>query len=187
MNFEKGMFYLNSMIGLSIAGLVMVVFLGNLVDAATLSLIGFSIVAISLFTSLVMPVALRMNMEPLSKLNSFKFVRQLFVNNIPILLSIALVIWNIVINSVYFQQINDGKVSSEYNKFWSLSTFMLIWQVYIAFNYLKAHITLLHDPQNTSALKNKKKMNSVSYLVTPLNIILLGIMNVILEFFSTDG
>ena len=118
------------------------------------------------------------------KIDDFRLLNYSFY--VIILLFFSALIFSFI-NSVYFQQINDGKVSSEYNKFWSLSTFMLIWQVYIAFNYLKAHITLLYDPQNTSALKNKKKMNSVSYLVTPLNIILLGIMNVILEFFSTDG
>tara|TARA_Y100001935_G_scaffold99384_1_gene82674 strand:- start:2739 stop:3302 length:564 start_codon:yes stop_codon:yes gene_type:complete len=187
MNFEKAILYLNFFIALSVVGLTMTVFLGNYTDAATVSLIGFSIVAIALLTSLLMPVALRMNMEPLSRINSFKFIRQLFVNNIPILLSSALVIWNIVINSVYFEQINDGKVASEYNKFWGLSIFMMILQIYIAFNYLRAHIILLHDTQNVNAIKTKKQMNSVSYLVTPLNIILLGIIHVILEFFSTDG
>jgi hypothetical protein len=71
-----------------------------------------------------------------------------------------------------------------------LSLFVIICQVFVSFASIKAFINILSqsniDLKNASIQENRK-MSAITYIITPLNIILLTIMTVILEFFSTDG
>lgn len=168
--------------GFSLGGLVLYALLRSIAPPALVAIITFALVVFSLLISVFVPISLKHETT-----NSFKKV---IMNNIPAISTILLAFWSLVINANYYDRINDGKVASEFYKFSVLSLFVIICQVYVSFASIKAFINILSqsniDLKNASIQENRK-MSAITYIITPLNIILLTIMTVILEFFSTDG
>ena len=111
----------------------------------------------------------------------------LVLNNIPVFFTIFLSIWSIIIYGTYFENINEGKVANEFYGFSNMSKFVLAVQIIVSFFSLNAFLNSLFDKDKEINDVQKGKMNAVLYLITPLNVMLLIIVNVILKFFSTDG
>ena len=174
---EKVKSIIHYMWGLSLVGFILRLLLGSIAPPAMVSIITFGLVIISLLISMFLPISLATD--------SFNIL-----HNIPVIFTILLAIWTLVINANYYDRINDGNVAEEFYRFSLFSLFVMICQVYVSFASITAFVNSL--TQNDINLKNasmleKSKMNAITYLITPLNIVLLTIMNVILEFFSTDG
>ena len=183
MNIETAKNIVHYMQGFSLVGFLLMIILGTLAKPATLSIITFGIVTLSLLISVFIPISLKQNF------GSFK---KLLRSNIPVFLTILLAIWTIIINSTYFENINDGSVAQEFYSFSFYSLIIMAAQVYISFVSLTSFLDVLsqnegNGEQSTKSLAMKKKMNTIAYLITPLNIMYLSIMHVILAFFSTDG
>ena len=168
--------------GFSMVGFFLYVLLGSIAPSALVSIIVFGFVLISLLVSVFIPLSL--DGEPRQSL------KKLVLNNIPPFLTILLTIWTITINAKYYDRINDGAVAAEFYRYSSLSLFVMICQVHVSFVSIDAFVNILSQSNinlKNASIQQKSKMNAITYIVTPLNIILLTIMNVILEFFSTDG
>ena len=79
-----------------------------------------------------------------------------------------------------------GNVASEYNQFSTVSTILVVVQLIVLFKYLKdAFSTEKGGNGIGSALKSQ--MTSITYILTALNVIFAGMMNIVVAFFSTDG
>lgn len=102
-------------------------------------------------------------------------------NILPTLLMFIVLSWLVILNYQYYNQINTGKVASEYNQFSNMSTVMVLFQMAILFKYIYANM------QGDSNGEEASKYSSVSYLVGILNIVFIGMMNIIILSFSTDG
>ena len=170
--------------GFAGVGFILVLLLGNIAPPATIAIITFGIVLVSLLTAVFIPVALNKDFE------SFK---KLIMSNTPILFTILLAIWTFVINNSYFERINERTVSKDFYHFSNLSLFVMALQIFTAFVSLSAYIDLngsingSGSDNKTKSIEMKNKMDAITYLITPLNVVLLTIMHVVLEFFSTDG
>ena len=168
--------------GFAAVGFILVLLLGTIAPPATITIITFGIVIVSLLISIFIPVALS---------NEFDSFKKLIMNNLPILFTILLAIWTYIINNTYFDRINEQTVSKDFYNFSRLSLIVMALQIFTAFVSLSAYLDVIGSTNdisnNTKSNEVKNRMDAISYFITPLNIILLTIMHVVLEFFSTDG
>lgn len=100
------------------------------------------------------------------------------LNILPTLLMFIVLSWLVLLNYQFYTQINTGNVTTEYSQFSNISTIMILFQMAILFKYL-----FIPDSNEDQ----QSKFASASYLTAILNIIFIGMMNIILVYFSTDG
>ena len=172
--------------GFSLVGVVLYALLRSIAPPALVAIITFALVVFSLLISVFVPISLIDD--------TTSFLKDVIKNNIPAISTILLAIWSLVINANYYDRINDGKVASEFYEFSGWSLLLIICQVYASFASIKEYINILLQSNNylknasiQESIQENRNMSAITYLFTSVNIILLTIMTVILEFFSTDG
>ena len=114
------------------------------------------------------------------------FFKVIFKNAIPVLLIISIIAMILFQNVSFYDQINKGKVADEYYQFSGVSSFLILIQACLVISYL---MDTLGGEQNTgnkggimTALASE--MNSIILI---LSIGIIGILQIILKYFSTDG
>lgn len=181
------------MILFSFVGIIIKLFFGNKISEdgsegpANAALWGYGIVAMSILVIMFVNFALASQMLQLTnyETNTIGFIKALFSNSAPILLTLVVLIWIIALNMTYFKKINEGRVANEYNTFSTISTVLIVVQLIVLFKYLNDE--LLSKGGNKMAGIMKGQMASITYVLSILNIAFAGMMNITLEFFSTDG
>tara|TARA_B100001769_G_scaffold275313_2_gene277119 strand:+ start:3478 stop:4032 length:555 start_codon:yes stop_codon:yes gene_type:complete len=153
-------------------------FSDNNIGPANASIIGYGLVSISIISLLFKTQSLS-NLNP--KIEFISFIKTIFINSIPSLLTLAIVIWILYININYYQQINKGNLTSEYKSASYISIGLQLLQLILIFR-----IAFITDDDDKK-LPMTSYMKSVTYLLTILNVMFLGIITIILEYFSTDG
>jgi hypothetical protein len=141
----------------------------------------------------VISFGLASNLANIEKYDVFGFIKTLLKYSLPSLLTLIVLIWLITVNVIYFKRINQGKVAGEYYTYSTMTTIIVIAQIIFLFKYLTDSLKSIMDiiKQNQSANSDltvpTNKMAYVTYFLTFLNFIFIGIMTIILQFFSTDG
>jgi len=173
-------------------GILIKLFFGNNTTAdgssgpASSAVWGYGIVALSILSILFITFALATQMTAVSQYNTMDFIMKLINGSQVPFLMLLILVWLISINMTYYKRINEGKVASEYNQFSTVSTILVVVQLIVLFKYLKdAFSTEKGGNGIGSALKSQ--MTSITYILTALNVIFVGMMNIVLAFFSTDG
>ena len=117
------------------------------------------------------------------------FFKVIFKNAIPVLLIISIIAMILFQNVSFYDQINKGKVADEYYQFSGVSSFLILIQACLVISYL---MDTLGGEQNTgnkggimTALASE--MNSIILILSIANIGIIGILQIILKYFSTDG
>lgn len=112
----------------------------------------------------------------------------------PIVATIVILAWVVMINFVFMERINKGKVAPEFGDFSFISTILIFLQVIVVFKYLlnKLNLDLMPSSIENETLRKANKLfnteaTSVTIILTLLNLIFVGMMQVVVEFFSTDG
>lgn len=158
---------------------------------ASASIWGYGVVAIAVLSLIMITFTLASKMHESEKNSAgWAIGKLLIVNSLPGLLLFGILSWLITLNASYYKQINEGKVATEYGQFSTMSTIMVIFQLVALFKYLSDDYKISQGgPENTNELRKalKSQMSAVSYLLTILNIVFIGMMNIVVEFFSTDG
>jgi len=144
------------------------------VGDATATIWGYGIVSLSLFALMFITFSLATKMNDQNKGSLFNFIKLLISNSLPIIATLSILIWIITLNSIYYNKINDNKISNEYYHYSNITLFLIIAQLSVLF------ISLQGGP-------SQSKMKYTTYFFTVLNLIFVGIMNIILKFFTTDG
>ena len=126
-------------------------------------------------------------------LGSLQLFKTILTSSLPVLFIIMLVLWSIFINITYKEQINKGKVSKDYNTFGYVSIALLTIQLITIFKYLRDKTINLNSVSKNDTLLSKasellnSQLISISYLIGVINLIVIGFMQVILDYLSTDG
>ena len=97
----------------------------------------------------------------------------------PLLFMFLILAWIILLNNRFFTSINKGIVSQEFFSYSFLSTLLVFLQLMVIYKWIFA------DEDDKKG--EKSKLATVTYLFTVLNIVLTGMMQIVLEYFSTDG
>ena len=172
--------------GLIFSGIFIKIFLGNNNSAnggqASSTIWGYGLTIISLFTLMFIVISKDLNNNTNSILNLI-LTRGL---SIFILIMILVYIVNLSIN--YYDIINKNFVPSEYGTYSIISTILIVIQILLI--YQISNILLKNKGLNDANSKETiilSRITSITWIFSTLNFILAIIMNVILEFFVTDG
>ena len=168
----------NIMMGFIIVGILIKIFFNISGSAnvgnATATIWGYGIVSLALFALMFITFSLATKLNDQNKGSIFNFIKLLISNSLPILATLSILIWIITLNSVYYNKINENKISNEYYQYSNITLFLIIAQLSVLF------MSLQGGP-------SQSKMKYTTYFFTVLNLIFVGIMNIILKFFTTDG
>ena len=182
-----------NMMVFAFVGILIKLFFGNNTTAdgssgpASSAVWGYGIVALSIFSILFITFALATQMTAVSQYNTMDFIMKLVQGSLVPFLMLLILVWLISINLTFYKRINEGNVASEYNQFSTVSTILVVVQLMVLFKYLKDAFKVEKGGQNGLGGAHKSQMASITYVLTALNIIFAGMMNIVVAFFSTDG
>tara|TARA_B100001093_G_scaffold519067_1_gene606294 strand:+ start:2608 stop:3237 length:630 start_codon:yes stop_codon:yes gene_type:complete len=106
----------------------------------------------------------------------FTIIKNMIFESLPSVLTFMVIIYIIIINFTYKKKLVNGDVANEYYSYSLFSSLLLLFQVGLLIKYIL-------DISN----EKESDITSVIYVLTVINFMLLGVMQVILNFFSTDG
>lgn len=130
--------------------------------------------------------AVEMVIMTLTKMFDFLKTFINYKNNImAVAFMLIVTIWAFIINSVYYTRINQGLVADDYYFYSTMSTVLISIQLMILFRHMTA--VAGGNPNNENVQHDNTRYNGFGFLISIINLIFLGIINIILEFFSTDG
>ena len=108
--------------------------------------------------------------------STFTIIKNMIFESLPSVLTFMVIIYIIIINFTYKKKLVNGDVANEYYSYSLFSSLLLLFQVGLLIKYIL-------DISNGK----ESDITSVIYVLTVINFMLLGVMQVILNFFSTDG
>lgn len=168
--------------------------LGNAGPAST-TIWGYGLTALSLFLMIFMSMYLsKPKPSPANKtyevIENYTniityYISLIFNNTLPILLTLGIVIYIIVLNYIYFTRINSNRVSKSYHTYSFFSSLLLIIQISLIVKYMFNMLSKL-----TSSNKEGKHdilIKSASSVLIVFNFLFVMIIHILLAFFSTDG
>ena len=172
---------------LAIAGVLVKMFFGNASgELATASITGYSFSLFALFGLMVSGFALAYREQMVGTIKDFLI--ELYKNSFPtILISVILGIL-IYENITFYDIINEGKVADEYYQFSGVSSFLILIQIGITLYYFLDKIESLHDKQHSGIFNAiATQIVYILSILAILNLFIVGLLYVILKYFSTDG
>ena len=190
---------IHNMIGFSTVGILIKLFFGSQTEdgssgPASASIWGYGVVVLAIISILVIFISLASKITNIQNYDVFKFLKTLVKYTLPSLLTLIVLIWLITVNVIYFKRINQGKVADEYYSYSTITTFIVIFQIIALFKYLTDNLSTINSQisrdvvtGNDSFNISNDKMAYVTYFLTFLNFLFIGIMTIVLEYFSTDG
>ena len=182
-----------NMMVFAFVGILIKLFFGNNTTAdgssgpASSAVWGYGIVALSVLSILFITFALATQMTAVSQYNTMDFIMKLVQGSLVPFLMLLILVWLISINLTFYKRINEGNVASEYNQFSTVSTILVVVQLMVLFKYLKDAFKVEKGGQNGLGGAHKSQMASITYVLTALNVIFIGMMNIVVAYFSTDG
>jgi len=154
---------------------------------------GYGIVALSILTVMFISYAIHDRIgkiENKGKVESIvNFIKSFFTSSMPSVLTIVVLIWIITLNVTYYTRINMGLVAKEYYQLSAGTSFLFVFQIVCLFQYLKLYIKIKTDSKNATEedATSQSRIAFATYFITAINLIVVGMMTIILQFFSTDG
>lgn len=102
-------------------------------------------------------------------------IKNVITGSLPVFLSLIVVSYILLLNVKFKERLIEGKVADEYFSYLSFFSIMFMIQIITLSKYIK------------TLGKSQNQAGSVVYALALVNILIIGIMNIILSFFSTDG
>ncbi len=113
-------------------------------------------------------------------------------------LFLILLIWTIGQAISFFNKINSGILPEEFNMYSFISSFLIIVQAINLYMFFNEEYSIQYrGSKNKSSQKQKEKETeaeienmdntSIMYILTIINGVILGMMQIVLTFFTTDG
>ena len=122
---------------------------------------------------------------------ALKVLKILFKDALPVTLIIAIVSIIIVQNVSFYKQINSGRVADEYYQFSGVSSFLILVQTGLVISYMMDILSETNSKGNTEKVgimaALASELNSIILILSVMNVGIIGILQVVLKFFSTDG
>lgn len=171
--------------------LIRIIFAQTSKDYATATVYGYGFSILALFGLLVSSFAV--SYKDQQPQGVFGFLKAILKNAIPLILVIVIVALIIFQNISFYKQINSGHVADEYYQFSGVSSFLILVQIILVINYLMDILSGKQAKENTNVQKASvmaalaSEINSIILILSVMNIGIVGILQVILKYFSTDG
>ena len=108
----------------------------------------------------------------------------------PIIILIALLLYIVTLNFLFFKKINTNKVSSDYVTYNNFTMILILIQILLVSKYMYELYDLnvgKTDINNEKTQKNLAIIKSILYILLSVSWIFIFIIHIILSVFSTDG
>jgi hypothetical protein len=132
-----------------------------------------------------------------NKANENIFERVLYAilnDGLPIIVTFMLIAYALYLNFVFYKKINSDSIANSYKSYSKYSYILIGIQLIFIVKYLYNKIPLKYgdtqksdSPVNSKTIKESLLIKNVSLILSTVNFILMIIMNILLEYFSTDG
>jgi hypothetical protein len=157
-------------------------------DYATASVWGYSFTVLALLGLITSSFAI-------ASKNQFSqgimgFFKNMLPNALPIILTLVIVMMIILQNISFYDQINSGKVADEFYSFSGVSSILILVQICLVISFLFDKLKGVQtNDNNTGSLMTAfaSEINSIILILTIVNFTFVGMLQVILKYFSTDG
>jgi len=106
---------------------------------------------------------------------------------LPVIFTLGIVVYIIILNFIYFTRINSNKVSTSYQTYSFFSSLLIIVQIGIIIKYMFSILYGIETNSNVEKQKEQQILKGLSIIVTTVNFIFVMILHILLAFFSTDG
>ena len=177
----------------AVIGIVVKMFFAQPVSAdgstgpANATIWGYGIVALALFCTIFIKYALSSAGDLVKRIGSatspLGFVMGMVKQVLPITVVFIVLIWTIMLNSIFLAQINKGEVTPTYSSISWTSSLLVLFQLVLVFKIVRDEL----NPVQSEGDGFDAQLSAISYLLGTVNFVMLGIMNISLVFFSTDG
>ena len=177
---------------ITLVGMVIAVFMpGQITDSgysgpASSAVWGYGAMAIGVFG---IAILFFRGSDTLDQLSSTSVISPSFwgaVLRAPAVVLAIIVMWQVVLYSVHFKRINQGKVPPQFNRFGTISSVLVFTQTLFL-----AHVALQHFSKSGNSPVSNSKWHSAAqtgiYILNVASIFVSVIMTVIMEFYVTDG
>ena len=147
-------------------------------------------VSLSILTVMFVSFAIHDRIRNIEKKGSsgiIDFIKSFLTSSGPAMLTIITLLWIITLNVINYISINKGSVAKEYYQLSAGTSFLFLAQIICLFQYLKLYIAAKTQTGKGDVGADLTRISFASYFITAINIIVVGMMTIILEFFSTDG
>lgn len=118
--------------------------------------------------------------------NSLAFLGGFIHSTVPAFLTLLLLMYLIYLNFRYFKKINKGKVANEFYDMSKMSTVLIFFQIFTLFKYIHSMHKAGKKAGDEEIADAASSEGSIMYLLSLINVIFIIILNIILEYFSTD-
>lgn len=137
----------------------------------TLSFTGYVVTGMGLLFLIILSTFFSVD----SKNSQTENIKKIISGNLPVFLSLIVVSYILLLNVNFKERLIQGKVASDYFSYLSFFSLMFMIQIITLSKYTK------------SLGSKNNQAGSVIYALALVNILILGVMNIILSFFTTDG
>ena len=179
----------NNFIGFAFVGIIIKLFFGKdytydgSSGPASSTIWGYGLIITSILLIIFLKSISDKNVPDLSNISSilgiisktFEYLKTIS----PLLLMFLILMWIVILNNRFFTSINKGIVSQEFFSYSFLSTLLVFLQLIVIYKWLFT--------DETDKNGERSNLVTVTYLFTVLNIIITLMMQIVLEYFSTDG
>jgi len=148
---------------------------------------GYTLSAIAVFLLTIIAIAFTTNEDkPKQQIEIIiKFA-------IPSVLFLLLLIWSIGQAVSFFNKINSNILPEEYNLYSFVSSFLIIVQGINLYMFFNEEYSIQNKGNKTETERGRAKIenmdnSTIMYILTIVNSIILGMMQIVLTFFTTDG
>ena len=192
-----------NLVVLAVSGIIVKMFfeenytkLGNTGPAST-TIWGYGLTAISLVLMIFMAIYLttkstkdrgKLLLERGNeKMNMFEYYISILSSGaIPVIFTLGIIVYIIILNFMYFTRINSNKVSTSYPIYSFFSSLLIIIQIGIIIKYMYSILNGIQTKTNESTEKKKDQaiLKGLSLVVTTFNYIFVMILHILLAFFN---
>ena len=116
--------------------------------------------------------------------DSVQNIKNVIIKSLPIIFTLIIMSYLISLNNQFKHNIIFGRVANEFFSYSFLFSILLLVQIYILLSY---YLIISKESISESDSKSMGQLSAIIYVIVFLNLIILGIINIILKFFSTDG
>lgn len=190
-------FDIKTLLFLAVSGVLVKIFLSGKVSEdgstgpASSAVWGYGLTTFSLFGLLI--IVLGMTSQQTMREDIWTTIKKVFTSSFPLIATLLVLSWLVILYTTNSIRINQGRVAPEFNQFSFASSFLIVLQLIVVFKYLidKSNINLGQANKDSAMGKIlgalTSELTSIVIILTLLNLIFVGMMQIIVEFFSTDG
>jgi hypothetical protein len=173
---------------LCIMGVLVRMIFANQNDYATATIWGYGFSILALFGLIISSFAMSSKTQITQGISGF--LKVIVTNALPIIFTLIIISLILAQNITFYDHINSGKVAPQYYQFSSVSGFLILVQVCLVIKFLMDTLKskeVVDKNASTMLLTLASELNSIILILTAANIGFVGILQVILKYFSTDG